>query len=161
MERLDRLDKGFPARNIVTLASTVTLGNLLRTNREISSMTSQRRTLIQSGAARAALGACLITSFLALSVESGRTQVLPSWNQECKKLFRQYKKKPRHKAFAVSDANSSSMTQSCGSAWSAPSKAAAEAAAKRWCREGGGSRCVIKESEEESGAPRALHGEAQ
>jgi hypothetical protein len=107
-------------------------------------MTSRWRDPIQSSMARATLGACLILSFLALSGETSRAQILPSWNQECKKLFRQYKKKPNHKAFAVSDASSSSMAQSCGSQWSAPSKKAAEAGAIRWCREGGGSRCVIK-----------------
>jgi hypothetical protein len=110
-------------------------------------MTSRRQIFVRSGAVRAALGACLITSFLALSADSSPAQILPNWNLECKKLLRQYQKKPKHKAFAVSDATSSSMTQSCGSTWSASSKAAAEAAAKHWCRQGGGSRCVIKESE--------------
>lgn len=105
-------------------------------------MISGRRNL-----ARGALGAALILIFLAPAVEPGLAQTLPTWNRERKKLLRQYEKKPKHKAFAVSNAASSSMVQSCGAAWSAPSKASAEQRAISTCRQGFGSGCVIKTSE--------------
>jgi hypothetical protein len=98
------------------------------------------------GTACTALGASLILTFLALSAEPAVTQTIPNWNRECKKLLRQYEKKPRHKAFAVSNAYSSSMVQSCAVTWSAPSKAAAEKDALRRCHQDG-SGCVIRKSE--------------
>jgi hypothetical protein len=109
-------------------------------------MTSQRQNFVQSGVARIALSACLILSFLALSVEPAPSQIIPNWNRNCKKLLRQYDKKPRHKAFAVSSATSSSMIQACAIVWSAPSKKAAEGAALRSCHQDG-SGCVIRKSE--------------
>lgn len=110
-------------------------------------MTLRRQSLIGPDTARAVLGVCLIFSFIALSAETSPAQTLPNWNRECKKLFRQFDKKPRHRAFAVSDMYSSSMVQSCGLAWSASSEKAAEANAIKACRQSGGSRCVIKVSE--------------
>lgn len=105
-------------------------------------MTPGRRNL-----ACTVLGAGLVLMFLAPAAEHSHAQTLPNWNLECRKLLRQYEKKPKHKAFAISSATSSSMTQSCGAAWSAPSKASAESRAIAACREGFGSGCVIKKSE--------------
>lgn len=92
------------------------------------------------------VGGSLILIFIALSVEPAATQTIPNWNRECKKLLKQYEKKPRPKAFAVSNAYSSSMVQSCAMTWSRPSKARAEADALRACRQEG-SGCVIRASE--------------
>lgn len=110
-------------------------------------MTLRRQNLIQSGVARTLLGACLILSFLAFSVEPSGAQTIPSWNRACKKAFKQYQTRPRHKAFAISNATSANDRQSCGWADEMPSKAAAQAEAVRQCRLSGGSGCVIKASE--------------
>lgn len=109
-------------------------------------MTSRRQNPGRPGAAWLALSAGLALIFLTLSIEPGLTQTIPNWNKECKKLLRQYEKKPRHKAFAVSNAYSSSMIQSCAMSWSVPSKAQAEKDALRRCHQDG-SGCVIRKSE--------------
>jgi hypothetical protein len=53
-------------------------------------------------------------------------------NAPCRKSYTQWKTKPGHKAFAVSQ--SSGSVQACGFAWSAPSRAVAEKAALESCR---------------------------
>ncbi len=70
------------------------------------------------------------------------------WNQQCKKLLKDYAKKPRHKAFAVSNSNSGGGgAQACGMAWSAGSKKQAEAEALKVCRSQRAGSCWVNRSE--------------
>jgi hypothetical protein len=69
-----------------------------------------------------------------------------SWNRNCIRFYNEWKKKRNHKAFAVSTWQSS---QSCGGAWGARSKKAAEEGARKWCKkystEGGSCRVTASE----------------
>ena len=68
-----------------------------------------------------------------------------SWNRPCIKFYAEWKKKPNHKAFAVSTTD---YQQSCGGSWGAGSLKAAIESAKTWCRKHAeGSACVITKSE--------------
>jgi hypothetical protein len=68
------------------------------------------------------------------------------WNQNCIKFYKQWKKKAKHKAFAVSR---SDYQESCGGTWGAKSKKAAEDGARKWYKKGsvGGASCRITDSE--------------
>ena len=59
---------------------------------------------------------------------------IQTWNSGCRNIYKQYKQKPKHKAFAVSNISVDNSAQSCGSSWAASSKSAAEAGALRICR---------------------------
>lgn len=68
-----------------------------------------------------------------------------SWNRPCIKFYAQWKKKPNHKAFAVSTTDNQ---QSCGGSWGEKSTKAAIESARKWCkRHAQGSPCVITKSE--------------
>ena len=69
-----------------------------------------------------------------------------SWNRNCIRIYNQWKKKPKHKAFAVIRVDN---TESCGSTWGAPSRKAAEASAQKWCKKAtfGGGTCRVTASE--------------
>jgi hypothetical protein len=69
-------------------------------------------------------------------------------NRNCLKLYDRFKTSPKHKAFAVSNTALDSSAQSCGTMWSAASKAAAEAGAMRACKNphvGGSCRISLSE----------------
>lgn len=79
---------------------------------------------------------------------SAHAQSLETWNRPCQKLLREYKTKPRHKAFAVSYiASGSGGGQSCGAAWGAATKAQAEAQAVKSCAGNVAGKCGINRSE--------------
>ena len=69
-----------------------------------------------------------------------------SWNRTCIRFYKEWQKKPKHKAFAVSKARDS---ESCGGTWGAPSKKAAEEGARKWCVKGAidGAFCRVTASE--------------
>jgi len=70
------------------------------------------------------------------------------WNKPCQKLLKSYETKPAHKAFAISYLSSGSGGgQSCGAAWGASSKKAAEAAAIKQCKSNVAGSCGISRSE--------------
>ena len=71
------------------------------------------------------------------------------WNKGCKKALVEVKKKPPHRAFAVSSDAQIQGGQACGWTWSNPSKSAAERNALESCRKQqyGGSNCRVIYSE--------------
>lgn len=70
------------------------------------------------------------------------------WNKQCRKLLKDYATKPRHKAFAVSNANSGAGgAQACGMTWSAASKKQAEKEALEVCRGQRAGNCWVNRSE--------------
>lgn len=68
------------------------------------------------------------------------------WNRDCIRIYSQWKKKPKHKAFAVIRVDN---TESCGATWGAPSRKAAEESARKWCKKVtfGGGTCRVTASE--------------
>ena len=89
------------------------------------------------------LGLALIVSPVPQAISAPGVQ---SWNRNCIRFYSEWKKKRNHKAFAVSTWQSS---QSCGGAWGARSKKAAEEGARKWCKkhsaEGGSCRVTASE----------------
>jgi len=69
-------------------------------------------------------------------------------NKQCLRLYKEWKKKQGHKAFAVSQAIGVGM-QGCGAVWSAPSKAIAEKEAVKSCRQAKAmaATCAVMESQ--------------
>jgi hypothetical protein len=69
-------------------------------------------------------------------------------NKPCQRLYKEWKKKPSHKAFAVSQSIGVGM-QGCGAAWGAPSKAIAEGNAIKSCRQAKAmaATCAVMESQ--------------
>jgi hypothetical protein len=70
-------------------------------------------------------------------------QSIGFWNRECKKGFAEVKKKPRHRAFAVSVDAQVQGGQACGWTWSNPTKAAAEKNALQACKKQGQGSCRV------------------
>lgn len=82
---------------------------------------------------------------LMFAPEASSAPGVQSWNRPCIKFYSQWKKKPNHKAFAVSTTD---VHQSCGGSWGEPSVKAAIESAKKWCkRSAEGSACVITKTE--------------
>ena len=87
-------------------------------------------------------------SVVALALTTSKVDAIPSWNKWCVKAYDDWKKKPRHKAFALSSGGMQG--QNCGTAWAAGSKEIAEREALKRCRQGKWgikSTCYIVESE--------------
>ena len=83
-------------------------------------------------------------AFLMVPVASSAPGV-QTWNRPCIKFYAQWKKKPNHKAFAVSTTD---YQQSCGGSWGERSVEAAIESAKKWCKKHAeSSACVITKSE--------------
>ena len=83
-----------------------------------------------------------------LSIIASKAEAIPSWNKPCVKAYRDWQKKPRHKAFALSSGGGQG--QNCGYSWGAGSKEIAERDALAGCRKGKWgikSTCYIVESE--------------
>ena len=77
--------------------------------------------------------------------EASSAPGVQSWNRPCNRFYAQWKKKPNHKAFAVSTTD---YQQACGGSWGEPSVKAAIESAKKWCkRSAEGSPCVITKTE--------------
>ncbi len=95
----------------------------------------------------AALSAAIILYFVALPVDLGLAQQIPHQHIECRKIFKQFQTKPKHRAFAVTNMSEGTV-KGIACAWAAgyPSKAAAEAAAIGQCQKSAGP-CSIKESD--------------
>jgi hypothetical protein len=92
--------------------------------------------------------ACLVCAVHDLPSSVAQAQSLESWNQPCRKLLKEYKTKPGHKAFAVSYLSSGSGGgQSCGAAWGAGTKQQAEAQAIKSCAGNVAGKCGINRSE--------------
>ena len=102
---------------------------------------SKRRTgsLLASPILAALLGAFVSADASAQGVER--------WNRECQKLLKSYPSKPRHKAFAASNTNSTGVGQGCGVAWGAGSKAQAEKSAVSACQKAKFGTCWVIRSE--------------
>ncbi len=95
-------------------------------------------------------------AFIVLTLISGSTLLIAdnswaapgvsSWNRNCIKFYKEWQKKPKHRAFAVSRATGQ---ESCGGTWGAPSKKAAEEGARKWCSKGSvdGANCRVTASE--------------
>jgi hypothetical protein len=68
-------------------------------------------------------------------------------NKQCQRLYAQWKTKPGHRAFAVSQ-SAGVAVQGCGGVWNAPSKAAAEQEAIKACRgaKAMAATCAVMES---------------
>jgi hypothetical protein len=95
----------------------------------------------------ALLGASIVFFLAAVPVDLGLAQQIPHWHKECRNGLKQFKTKPKHKAFAVTSMSQSGVSGiACGSAWGYPSKAAAEAAAIRAC-EKNARPCSVTRSE--------------
>jgi hypothetical protein len=69
---------------------------------------------------------------------------VPSWHKKCQRIYKQYKTKGTHKAFAISPQSSSWVA--CAAVFNAGSKSAAEAAALKDCNRLSTSACYIMES---------------
>jgi hypothetical protein len=89
----------------------------------------------------AAVLAVLLTGLLAPI--SADAQSIGFWNRGCKKGLAEVKKKPPHRAFAVSVDVHVQGGQACGWTWSNPSKAAAEKNALQACKKQGRSSCKV------------------
>jgi hypothetical protein len=76
-----------------------------------------------------------------------KAQGIEFWNTECKKLLKQYKSKPGHKAFAASNPNTGSGNQACGISWGAGSKKEAEETAVKACKSQRSGTCWVTRSE--------------
>src|SRR6187402_3539421 len=78
-----------------------------------------------------------------ISLPNADAQSVGFWNRACKKGLVEVKKKPRHRAFAVSGDAQVQGGQACGWTWGNPSKSAAEKNALQSCRKQqyGGSNC--------------------
>lgn len=87
-------------------------------------MTTKRRTLL---VASLFLGLCGPTAQFTYA------QSVANWNEPCKRLLREYRQRPGPKAFALTATLGNDMSQYCGAAWQAASKAEAEAQAKSSC----------------------------
>ena len=88
----------------------------------------------------------LTSAFLLFQLVT-EASAIPSWNKPCEKAYGDWKKKPGHKAFALTSVTLHG--QSCGYSWSAPSKEAAEREAIKECKKGKfgmRSTCYIMES---------------
>jgi hypothetical protein len=88
---------------------------------------------------------------LVIGVQPANAARIEPWNSSCLKDYRQWKKQPKHKAFAVTKVYSNG--QGCGSSWSWQSAKAARQDALRQCvkrlrkeRPGSKDRCFIIES---------------
>ena len=91
---------------------------------------------------------CMLGAILLFTALPARGQSIEIWNMPCQKLLKSYKTKPAHKAFAVSYLSSGSGGgQSCGAAWGASSKKAAEGAAIKQCKSNVAGSCGINRSE--------------
>lgn len=90
----------------------------------------------------------LVLALPSQHVGSAQAQGIESWNPKCAKLLKEYKKRPRHKAFAASNPNSGgSGAQACGVSWSYPSAKQARDAALKSCNTQRGGTCWITKSE--------------
>ncbi len=91
----------------------------------------------------------LLLGALAMPVtRPAAAQGIPDWNPKCAKMLKDYRKHPRHKAFAASNPNSGgSGAQACGMAWSYPSVQKARDAAVKTCNSQHGGTCWVTKSE--------------
>ena len=71
---------------------------------------------------------------------------LRHWNRTCIRYFKEWKKKPRHKAFVVATTDN---YQTCGFSWGHPSIEIAKKEGLNWCKKypNAGANCVITKAE--------------
>lgn len=75
---------------------------------------------------------CLVLGIVSFeSMEALAAPGVHPRNIPCIKFYNEWKKKPKHRAFAVA---TSSEAQACGGSWGHRSKEAAIADAKKWCK---------------------------
>jgi hypothetical protein len=93
-------------------------------------------------------GIALIVLIIVLSSRDAAAMP-PHWSKECVKIWKQWQKKPGHKAFAMSPVRPG-MYFYCGASYSASSKASAEKDAIKACQGQKGGRnaaCYVTASE--------------
>jgi hypothetical protein len=99
---------------------------------------------------RRSMGSCLaLLTLTIVSSPPGAAAMPPHWSKECVKIWRQWQKKPGHKAFAMSPVRPG-MYFYCGATYSASSKDLAEKDAIKACQNQKGGRnaaCYITASE--------------
>jgi hypothetical protein len=76
----------------------------------------------------------VVFAFTAPFVVPSHAQGLETWNRNCWKSYKKWKTLANHKAFAVSNSSYGGHdSQTCGYSWGAPTKAAAEQSAIKFC----------------------------
>jgi hypothetical protein len=140
-------DKSIPwSRDLGLLCRTIIQPTLLTLSDYIGSLVLERP--------RAAMKQCAFTLFalgvlanvqLVYEPASAAPGVQP-WNTGCNRLYNQWKKKPKHKAFVVSTSTSG---QACGVTWGYPTIESAKKNAVIWCNKAHnvGANCVITKAE--------------
>jgi hypothetical protein len=89
----------------------------------------------------------ILAALLIAGMASETVAMPPHWHKPCMQAWKDYKKKPRHKAFAMSPVRTAMMVY-CGTAWRAGSKAQAEKEAMRYCASKSKSTvCYVTDSE--------------
>ena len=87
--------------------------------------------------------ALILAAFVVAGIATDAFSQPPDWAKPCVKAWKDYKKKPGHKAFAMKQSNSADRFH-CGMAWSAGSVAIAKSEALKACKH---KACYITHSE--------------